>query len=135
MSAFIVQPKTINRVLAYLNMDRRGIKSQAARALQPLGHGIESDEALAALGQAMADLNTAAVAARYGEREFNPYVYAFESPGSLVQAYKSLGCWHYQCSEGDVPETPLYRALDEIYTAMAHAVASDAPGYDVAVWG
>jgi hypothetical protein len=57
------------------------------------------------------------VDARYGDgeaRKFRQLDYRYRETESvpLVQVLKSLQCWLYQCSEGNVPETELYKLFD-----------------------
>jgi hypothetical protein len=60
-----------------------------------------------------------------------PYTY---TPTSTIQAYKSLQCLSYQCCEGNVPDNPLYKLLEEIENAMARQIVSDLAEYDKAEW-
>ena len=58
-------------------------------------------------------------------RELN-YSYRPEYLGSAYAVYDRIGEWLYQCSEGDVPESSkLYRAIDRIYSNMAHSFFRD----------
>jgi len=54
---------------------------------------------------------------------------------SRVQMYKSLQCFLYQCSEGDVDEKPLYKTLSAIRELLAPSVNEDSPEYEAAEWG
>ena len=54
---------------------------------------------------------------------------------SEVQFFKSLQCFLYQCSEGDVDETPLYKALDAIRDLLAPSINQASAAYDAAEWG
>jgi len=52
-----------------------------------------------------------------------------------VQLYKSLQCLHYQCNEGDVPESnKLYELLTECISDIAHAIVRKLPQYENAKW-
>ena len=53
----------------------------------------------------------------------------------LLQAHKSTACLLYQCSEGDVPENPLYKALEELRSALAEHLVTSTPEWDAALWG
>jgi hypothetical protein len=90
-----------------------------------------------ALGQKMWDLNQLALGYRYGD-EKQELVYAF-SPVvcTPIQAYKSLHCWQYQCSEGEIPEeSKLYRFFDEVVLQhMADSIIMATPEYEQAEWG
>ena len=54
---------------------------------------------------------------------------------SLVQGYKSLTCPRYQCSEGDVPESDLFKALNDAIGEVAGAYIESRPEYETAAWG
>ena len=54
---------------------------------------------------------------------------------SPVQFFKSLQCFLYQCSEADVDEKPLFRALNGITDFLAPGVNQDSREYDAAIWG
>lgn len=93
------------------------------------------------LGISMAILNDAAVNARYGEgtasgdREGVTYQFRWEPLTNRIQALKSLQCWHYQCSEGDIPETSeLYKVADKVIGYLAQNIVSDLPEYNRAQW-
>lgn len=50
-------------------------------------------------------------------------------------ALKSLVCLHYQCSEGDVVETSLFKELDRAIRQIAVDIVSNTPEYQKAEWG
>ena len=133
MSAFIVEDKTINRVVSHLEWDRDG-QAWTMHRLEKEGLPIISDE----LGQAMFALNVEAVEQRYGEgeaKEFRDLNYRYSPQNAKIhQVLKSLRCWIYQCSEGSVPETPLFQIMDEYSSALALIIVSDMPEYERANW-
>ena len=54
---------------------------------------------------------------------------------NVVQLVKALQCLRYQCSEGDVPESEVYRELgDVIHEAMSYTIRL-LPDYERADWG
>jgi len=80
------------------------------------------------LGAELIMMNTAAVNVRYNEqnRRNSSYMWQNPAPFSAVQAYKTIRCFLYQCSEGDVPETwPLYRQVDEVRKFYANLLGHD----------
>jgi hypothetical protein len=138
VSAFVVQDQTINRVLAYLAATDH---SRARRLVDE--YAPEADKSLPGLGAAVRALNVRAVRQRYpdcppdelpGPSPLLPYVYQPEHLVGLHQAAKSLRCLLYQLSEGDVPETPLYRALEGLSVAWLLDIADQVPAYDRAAW-
>ena len=49
--------------------------------------------------------------------------------------YKSIDCLIYQCSEGDVPETPLFDLLERLLNSAAKETAITSPDYQTGGWG
>ena len=47
---------------------------------------------------------------------------------------KSIGCLTYQCSEGDVPDERLFKALREYERALNGLIVADMDEYDAAAW-
>ena len=88
----------------------------------------------------MFQLNCAGVDSRYGEGTAEkdvtvPFAYQIEAYFSLVEVYKALQCWHYQCCEGDVPETKLYKFFSEVEDYLARKIVMALPEYEKATWG
>ena len=50
------------------------------------------------------------------------------------QLLKSLQCYVYQCSEGTVPDTPIYKAIDALSTRLAIFIACHQKEYEDAEW-
>lgn len=50
------------------------------------------------------------------------------------QLLKSLNCYVYQCSEGIVPDTPIYKAIDKLAVKVAEYIATHQPEYEQAEW-
>ena len=141
MSAFMVEDTTINSVVTWL---KREVATNRHFTLDRLareyGVDLTSDNWDEKLAQAMFQLNCDGVNARYGKGEaetFRPlhFTYKPEIQYSPVQVLKSLQCWHYQCSEGDVPETKLYQFFEEVEHHLALKIVMSLPEYDKAVWG
>lgn len=141
MSAYIVEDETINRIVSYLDHDRDGewMRRKVAGVL-----GVARFDVLA-LASAMFALNVEAVECRYGdsatygtgEGSFRPldFAYSYES-ANVFQVIKSLKCWLYQCSEGDIPEqSALFRVLEQYAGELACGIVSDMPQYEAASWG
>jgi hypothetical protein len=51
-----------------------------------------------------------------------------------AQFFKSLQCFLYQCSEGNVPDRPL-KALQAVEDSLAPFVNQESPKYVAAAWG
>ncbi len=135
MSSFMVDSRTVDRVLSFLYWKKRD-DPWCTELLRRAGHGLESTKDLNGLGMAMLRLNREAVNQRYGEDEKVKGRYRFSD--TLIeqfQALKSLNCLLYQCSEGTVPDNPLFKALSSIADRMAQGIVSDLPEYQRAEWG
>jgi hypothetical protein len=52
-----------------------------------------------------------------------------------VQFFKSLQCFLYQCSEGNVPDKPLFKTLEALVGFLAPGVNQNSRAYNAAVWG
>ena len=60
---------------------------------------------------------------------------AFEIPISYYQLLKSIDCYIYQCSEGNVPELALYKAIQSIRNTLANWIIRNTIAYNAANWG
>lgn len=135
MSTYIVAPETIDRIVTYLDELQLRHEWLYLETLNAADVAVDQPNTLDLLGNALYRLNAAAVDHRYGESDEAPayrYTYRRASP---TQVYKSLQCFLYQCSEGDVPQHPLYRALDRIRRRLADEIIARLPEYQAAVWG
>jgi hypothetical protein len=112
MSAYMVADETINRVVEWLyweldNSPWLRDKLEQAGGIDTSGYGWSET-----LGKAMFDLNIAGVNDRSGDGEaehFRKLDYHYQpAHGSEIQVLKSLQCWLYQCTEGEVVKQPLY---------------------------
>jgi hypothetical protein len=95
------------------------------------------------LADAMLSMNIDAFRERYGRKilledmqhiDMNTRDQRIES-FSPVQLCKTLQCFLYQCSEGDVPDKPLFQSLKVVESLLSPRFSSDAPEYEAAVWG
>jgi len=139
MSAFMVEDKIINSVVTWLTREVQTNRFTLDCKASEYGVDLTSDGWDEKLAQAMFQLNCDGVNARYGEGEaekFRPlnFTYEPEIQYSLVQVLKSLQCWNYQCSEGDVPNTQLYQFFEEVEHHLALKIVMDLPEYDKAKW-
>ena len=114
MSAFMVSPGCIHRVVFGM------------RATRPEYLRVDSD----LHGMMLLEMNRRALIACYGDNSveaIEPYRYVQPAshPHLLMQVYKSLRCYLYQCSEGDVPDFPLYLQLVGVRDMMATTFGYD----------
>jgi len=138
MSAFMVSDKTINRVLTYLNR-YMGKDNPLVEEFSEENYDLVSEDGLRKLGHDMFFLNQAGVNSRYGANQakefrdlnYQPDLYTVNSG---VQVLKSLRCFLYQCTEGDVPDHPLFVLLQKLSMDMAFNIVMTLPEYDAAEW-
>lgn len=134
MSAYIVDDATINRVVGFL------AKTDSRREIaRDLDCDLATREGRAKLAEAMFALNIQAIEARYGEgqaTDFRALDFAYRAERtSAIQAYKSLRCWLYQCSEGEISETSLlYAVMERASDGLAHEIVAELPAYQDAAW-
>jgi hypothetical protein len=136
MSAYMVTSKTINRVLNFIANDRDCTQYRTDLA-HTFGHNLNIDEERAKLGAEMFELNREAVSQRYpNARQMVAGEYAFANDNcDMLQALASLECWLYQCTEGDVPQQPLYTAFKDIEHWLAKRIIHNLPGWRACQWG
>jgi len=127
MSAYVVEPETIGRIVVGLARSQEYITEE----LRELGYSMDKEFA-----KVLHEMNVAAVCQRYSQD--SPGMYDFEYVGCFatkIQVIKSLTCYLYQCLEGDVPGRPLYKALKKIRDQLCYEYVANTPEYDKAVWG
>ena len=127
MSAFIISNRTMTRAIAAIREVQRHMYS--GRDMFPV------DETDKELGDRLYKLNASAVAQRYRE-EAETIKYDDEPMLSFskINMLKALQCLNYQCSEGDIPDTPIYKALNDIEHSLASIIIHDLKEYDDAPW-
>ena len=150
MSAFVVDHKTIDRIVTFvvndkLNRNGTPLHGRIAKLFEEVYQwDLALDYHQDALAVELLAMNQDAVMQRYpdcdatnlpGPIDPPPYNGYSLVPGTLVQVYKSMGCLIYQCSEGDVPEHKLYKALDKAHDILAHTIVSKLEAYEMAKWG
>jgi hypothetical protein len=149
MSAFVCDDKTINRIVAGLEFCKN--HGDYGKALPKLNKELaEVFDTPREFGRTLYAMNVNAVEQRYPdcvgnannlpgqcdeEGNHTPFTYCPTMPGTAIQLYKSLECFLYQCSEGDVDELPLYKALEKFTDKLAHHMTRGSQAYDKAEWG
>lgn len=146
MSSFIVNDLTINRIVTFLFEYKGRYGNPFAdikKEFREMGFKIvdlNENFERKAFGTALKILNAKAVFQRYkgkisvGEIEATKeYKYQIVRT-SLHQAYNHLRCLTYQMSEGDVPETELFKVLEKLETEMAIEIAEQTKEVKDAEW-
>lgn len=143
MSAFVVEDKTINFIVNFLEKEswqNDGLTyGQLGRMLKEEGYDLTQPDESKRLAEDLFIINCIAVNQCYGMGEaakFRPMDFKFNASkyADNYQVYKSLGCLIYQCSEGEVLADPLYKLLIKIKRLMADCLIGKTPQYQRAVW-
>jgi len=142
MSSYVVDDATINKVVAYLYFEAMDSRSngEIARKLRNLDYNLLSMEDCKRLAEDMFSLNVRAVNQRYGEGEAEKFrsldfKFQLQSPTSLIKTLKAFECWSYQCCEGDVILSNLYKALGQVAIFLAWRVVHGLPEWEKEGWG
>lgn len=148
MSAYVVDPKVINLIVsapqcAIRQEGKYPSKYPDLRYLNAKNLR-EMAEEPAELGRAMYSMNVNAVEQRYPDSELpgtytdgqhlDAYKYQFVLDTNRMQVYKYLQSYLYQCTEGDVGELPLYKALVEFRAQLAQHMIEHSDEYEKAAW-
>jgi len=151
MSCFIVSNESLNRIVqAARALDCKHRYEYLGKAFEELKYDLITDAER--LGQDLFDMNVDAFCERYpatednsphrtrypediGEFEYYPVMPAPLNREPLIQAHKSASCLLYQCSEGDVPERPLFKALEAFVQRLADEFITIDPRWEEALWG
>ena len=120
MSAFIVSDKTINAIVTNCYNSNY------------------SDKCKRNLAKQLFNLNRASINQRYGmgeDKKFREMDYEYKRHTvDKVTAFKALQCLIYQCSEGNVPETRLYKSLEKKEQKLAYEIVTNLPEYNKTSW-
>ena len=146
MSAFLVSEPTMHAVVtSIIDLSERFSNIPTHRDWHPgdpmpatLFWSERQIEAGTRIGRALYRMNNKALGVRYGD-EADPlartYVFVPQPRMDAVQRFKCIECLLYQCMEGDVPEQPMYRALQRLGLEAARSIVVSSPEYGAAKWG
>lgn len=136
MSSYMVDDLTINKVVACLS---RHVMRNTSLAwfIVEAGYNLREFPARKKLADDMFQLNIDGVNAKYGDGEaekFRPLDFRYQHIAVVkdIDAYKALGSWRYQCSEGNVPDTEFYQFMTRVYHGLAHRIVQRSPEYEKA---
>lgn len=149
MSAFVVDPQTINNILSCFYTKSKRDSWLADKLKRDTEFCADSAEYLQDLGQAMYNMNINAVSQRYPndtidtlpgsyseDRKLLPFKYKYNPhETNKVYALKALQCFLYQCSEGNVEDTALFKFWDFVKSRWALDIVETLPEYEKANWG
>ena len=137
--SYIVDDKTINKVVSYLYAKAKGPDSTAYPALDKMGYNLINPVDLKRLAHAMFNLNVDAIQARYGEADgegfpLPSFTYVF-TPATQIEVIKAVECWKYQCTEGELPSTFLYKAMKQTLSLLCSDYIHQLDEYEATPWG
>ena len=135
MSAFFISQECMQRVIA--GVDHVSDKWFGDYRIQGFGT-VNGSASLSHLGTALFEMNDEALSVRYdAEPICETFEYRSEDPANinLCSALKAMECLRYQCSEGKVPETDLYKGLEKVIGDLASVIVNELPEYKKAEWG
>lgn len=115
MSAFLVDKETIDRVITWVDYYTTSHEGDwfKEKMGEELGIYRWQEGWKDKLGQLMLDLNQQSLGIRYGDKAQSLNYTFYPRLCTPVQGLKSLQCWIYQCSEGEIPEqNKLYKFFD-----------------------
>ena len=150
MSSYVVDDETIDTILNFFSACRDGcyignvptysIQWQIRHDLGDYIPEVLNSHDWTKLGQSLMGMNQAAYYARYGDSEGwagrDVYQYHFDVCPTLIQAYKAIKCFLYQCSEGNIPEEwQLFKGMDAILRTTAQTIVEHTDEYKKADWG
>jgi len=128
MSAFLTEDKSISKIANKVYSSKSDLEYYQ-RKLKEIG--INNAEEL---GKAMYKLNCEALVQRYNDKEFRDFEFTFQVNHRTISIFKSLECFMYQCSEGDVPEKKLFKILTDLELTLAKNIIRELPEYDEYGW-
>ena len=138
MSCFIVEESTINRIVSFIEQSNMGGDYERKEICSPvtaLWVHHEDKDTYENLAMLMDEMNKSAYSQRYGEEQgTEEFCYKFQPFSGIVQVYKSLQCYIYQCSEGDQPDRPLYKAFRAMQDNLARYIVQSSAVYEAAEW-
>lgn len=136
MSAFMVSTECMNRVITGLwqNGELRDSYSLL------FGIKLSTRADFFDLAKRLYLLNQAALMQRYDDKPNSEYIQIPKFEWNLavmvspISCLKAVHCLSYQCAEGNIPEEPLYKWLENVGHALADQIVSKTKEYDEAKW-
>lgn len=130
MSAFLVSDKTITKILDGIARPHPWIWDSARMHDAPPKRFDE-------LGAELLMMNHRALKERYGDEMPKSVAYRYPSQwGSTtpIETYKAIQCFLYQCCEGTVDESPLYKRVEQWQREVGSEIIRQLPEYDNTPW-
>jgi len=132
MSSIIVPEETIDSIVTFLweHKDHGDLRDhEIARLMEE--YPFESEDELA---NALLEMNYKAYNQRYDENKICPGIKYTPLEATPEQALKSMQSLEYQSDEGDVPNSLIYKFLEEAIEATKDYIIEGLPAYQEAQW-
>lgn len=131
MSAYIVDDNIINRIVTWIYKEfdlSPNFKKNFCERLNDINK--------ANLRLAMINMNIEAVNQRYSEKtKLRKFFNCSNIEADDVQVCKSMSCWLYQCSEGNIGERDLYKLFKEyVHIYLLKKIVYNSKEYQEAKW-
>jgi len=138
MSAYIVNKESIERIATLIEygIGQDDRLDWARRELKEIGYDVDIDKGFQEFAQALYTMNYDAVNQRYDENsqvQIQKYEQRLRT-GTIFQDLKTVKCFLYQCSEGNVTESPLYLFIRDIERSIMNTIIDRIPEYEKANW-
>jgi len=138
MSAFLVGDPTINHIADMM------VYGPVSQYISPILPHLEQKECanrlkilnLESLNQRYGD-NWDDVDAEVSDERFDKYPIRImnNTPApSLIQSLKHVQCYLFQCNEGNVPDSSLYKDVEKLQNGLIWEIISNMKEYNQATW-
>jgi len=144
MSAFLIDDTNINRFLGFCYWCNHPFKSELISVLNDAGLFINTEKEQTESGLKMLKMNIQALRYRYKDykqffktseavKEYKFFEVEKEDK-NIFQVLKSLQCYLYQCTEGNIPNKKLYKKLRLIELKLMSWIIDEMPEYKNSKW-
>jgi hypothetical protein len=131
MSSYIVSDRTINSIVTYIEKEKAN-EGEVSRLLMKYGYNHLTKDGLA---NKLLEMNYNGTNQRYNEHKEVPKIeFNYENVNDF-QVLKNMHCLRFQASEGNVPDTKMFRFLDELTDIVSRDIVENLPAYRDAAWG
>jgi hypothetical protein len=138
MSAFMVNSNVMAKVVTAILLNLDTFDGESTCRVKLLAAPTdEQKEAGTKIGRKLFLMNRRALRARYGCSGDRLVEFLFEkwADATPVEQFRAIHCLLYQCSEGNVPNSPPYDELNRAAGELAQRIVQDLPEYEKASWG
>lgn len=132
MSSYIVSQECMNRIINGLYWSHR---FKEMNTFWYDKHNLEDSNDYQLFGNKLFRMNANAVSQCYDRKVRAPKYKWTDDTINIFQFLKSVQCFIYQCSEGDVMDSDLYKDMIMLEKKLLNYIIMDVPEYKEAEWG